>query len=79
MAEFLVRRYPTTYSAKRSEDGDTSGWYDLPRITEITIIPTGRTYKVDEEEPMALAGIMSVFLLLLRSGFFSRVLNNMRI
>ena len=64
MAEYLSRRYPTTYLVKRDDDHDSSGWYGLPRIKEITIVPTGTTYKVDEEEPMALAGIMYVLFFL---------------
>lgn len=59
MAEYLSRRFPTTYSVKRRDpETDGSGWYGLSSIKEITIIPAGRTYVVDEEEPMALAGIL---------------------
>ncbi|KAI0775471.1 hypothetical protein BC629DRAFT_1638009 [Irpex lacteus] len=58
MAEYLSRRFPTTYTVKRREDGDASGWYGHPAITEITIVPVGKTYIVEEEEPMTLAGII---------------------
>ncbi|KAI0092520.1 hypothetical protein BDY19DRAFT_990236 [Irpex rosettiformis] len=60
MAEYLSRRYPTMYTVKRNESAsDSSGWYGLPSIKEITIIPVGKTYKIDEEEPMALAGMLA--------------------
>ncbi len=61
MAEYLSRRFPTTYIVKRREDDDASGWYGHPAITEITISPVGKTYIVEEEEPMTLAGILFVF------------------
>ena len=58
MAEYLSRRYPTTYTVKRREDVNESGWYGLPSIKEITIVSVGKTYNVDEEESMTLAGIL---------------------
>ena len=61
MAEYLSRRYPATYAVKR-KDATASGWYGHAAITEITVLPVGKTYNVEEEEPMALAGILYVFL-----------------
>ena len=61
MAEYLSRRYPTTYTVKRHEsDADSSGWYGLPSIKEITIVPVSKSYIIEEEEPMALAGMLYV-------------------
>jgi hypothetical protein len=58
IAEFVSRRYPAMYTVKRGSPEDTSGWYGLPAIKEITVVPLGKTYKVDEEEPMSLASLL---------------------
>ena len=61
LAEYLSRRFPTTYSVVRGDASkDASGWYDAPSIKEITIIPLAQTYKVDEEDAMTLAALLSV-------------------
>jgi hypothetical protein len=64
LAEYLSRRYPATYTIKRGNPADASGWYGLPAIQEITVVPVGKTYKIGEEEPMTLATLLCVSALL---------------
>lgn len=66
LAEFLSRRYPKVYSVTRhprtKPNGSVAGngWYDEGRIKDITILPLGVTYNLDEEEPMKVAGLLYV-------------------
>lgn len=69
LAEFLSRRYPKVYSVTRHSpsnskgSGARNGWYGDGRIKEITILPLGVSYNLDEEEPMRVAGLLYGFFL----------------
>lgn len=59
LAEYLSRRFPTTYSiTRRDAVEDASGWNGLPSIETITIIPLRKTYKFDDEGAMTLAALL---------------------
>jgi len=59
IAEYLHRRYPTTYKVERgSKHDDGFGWYGLPQIRTITIVPIGVTYDLDTEDPMKVSGLL---------------------
>lgn len=65
LSEFLSRRYPKVYSVTRHdpdqpETQKQKGWYGEGRIKEITILPLGVTYNLDEEEPMKVAALLYV-------------------
>lgn len=62
LAEFLSRRYPKVYSVTRHAPGSEkgNGWYGDGRIKEVTILPLGVTYNLDEDEPMKVAGLLCV-------------------
>lgn len=70
LSEFLSRRYPKVYSVTRhppvpapapsSGSKKGNGWYGDGRIKEITILPLGVTYNLDEDEPMKVAGLLCV-------------------
>ncbi|KAI0346975.1 hypothetical protein BDW22DRAFT_482216 [Trametopsis cervina] len=59
MAEYLSRRYPSVYTVRRREKG-ADGWYGEPMIEEITVVPVERTFRIESEEPMMLAGLLAV-------------------
>ncbi|EPQ59518.1 hypothetical protein GLOTRDRAFT_136372 [Gloeophyllum trabeum ATCC 11539] len=59
LAEYLSRRYPTTYKVERGSKKDEGfGWYGLPQIRTITIVPVGATYDLDSEDPMKVSGLL---------------------
>ncbi|TFK56026.1 hypothetical protein OE88DRAFT_694681 [Heliocybe sulcata] len=59
LAEYLHRRYPTTYNVERGSKHDEGfGWYGLPQIRTITIVPIGVTYDLDTEDPMTVAALL---------------------
>lgn len=59
LAEYLSRRFPDIYRITRfSGTKDASGWYGLPGIKEITIIPLGKTYNLQNEDPMTVASLL---------------------
>lgn len=61
LAEYLSRRFPDIYRVTRfSGMNDASGWYGLPGIKEITIIPLGKTYNLQNEDPMTVASLLWV-------------------
>ncbi|KAI5124771.1 hypothetical protein M0805_005405 [Coniferiporia weirii] len=59
LAEYLSRRYPDTYRVTRHAPhfGDF-GWYGEGQIRQITIIPVGATYDLDEEDPMKISALL---------------------
>ncbi|EIM88152.1 uncharacterized protein STEHIDRAFT_146234 [Stereum hirsutum FP-91666 SS1] len=61
LAEFLSRRYPKVYSVTRHAPGSEkgNGWYGDGRIKEVTILPLGVPYNLDEDEPMKVAGLLT--------------------
>ena len=61
LAEYLSRRFPDIYRVKRLEGTeDASGWYGLPAIREITIVPLEKTYNLQNEDPMTVASLLRV-------------------
>ena len=59
IAEFLTRRYPEVYSAKRHPPvANDFGWYGDGQIKEVTINPLGVTHNLDNEDPMTVAGLL---------------------
>lgn len=59
LAEYLSRRFPDVYRVTRCEGAtDASGWYGLPAVKEITIVPLGKTYSLQDENPMIVAALL---------------------
>ena len=59
LAEYLSDKFPDLYSVVRHDASkNASGWYGRPAIKEITIIPLGKTYKLDEEDPMVISALL---------------------
>lgn len=59
LAEFLSRRYPTTYSVTRLPVVEESyGWHGLGQIRDITIIPLNKTYTIGEQDPLLIASML---------------------
>ena len=55
----MSRRFPDVYRVTRCEGAtDASGWYGLPAIKEITIVPLGKTYSLQDENPMIVAALL---------------------
>ena len=58
LAEYLSRRFPNVYRVTRLGGKDASGWYGEPGIKEITITPLGKTYSLQDEDPMTVAALL---------------------
>jgi len=59
LSEYLSRRYPDTYSVVRHKPlaGDF-GWYGEGQVKEITIVPLGVTYDLENEDPMKVSSLL---------------------
>ena len=58
LAEYLARRHPDVYRVARrpvSQQAEENGWYGDGKIKEVTIVPFGKTYDLEKEEPMRIA------------------------
>jgi len=57
LAEYLVRRYPLSYSVTRRNPSTTTegGWYGEGQIQTITLKAVGQTVDLDREDPMTAA------------------------
>ena len=60
LAEYLVHRYPRSYSVTRHNPSTTTegGWYGEGRIQTITLKAVGRTLDLDHEDPMTAAAFL---------------------
>ena len=59
LSEYLSARYPTVYSVTRHLHRSLDyGWQGKGQISNITIIPLGKTYNLDEEDSMSIAGLL---------------------
>ncbi|KAG8864862.1 hypothetical protein FRB96_003448 [Tulasnella sp. 330] len=59
LAEYLSRRYPQVYEAKRAATKPNDyGWYGEGQIRQITIKPLNVTYDLEKEDPMTVAGML---------------------
>ena len=68
LSEYLSRRFPTVYTVVRhnatTSGKDRSGWYGRALVKQITILPLGKTYDLDDEDPMVVAASLCAHLLL---------------
>ena len=60
LAEYLVRRYPHSYSVTRHDPSTTTdgGWYGEGQIQTITLKVVGQTLDLDHEDPMTAAAFL---------------------
>ena len=60
LAEYLVRRYPHSYSVTRHKPSTTTedGWYGEGQIKAITLHAVGQTLDLDREDPMTAAAFL---------------------
>jgi hypothetical protein len=60
LAEYLVHRYPRSYSVTRHDPSITteSGWYGEGQIRTITLKAVGQTLHLDREDPMTTAAFL---------------------
>ena len=60
LAEYLVRRYPRSYSVTRRSPSTTTegGWYGEGQIRTITLKAVGQTLDLDQEDPMTAAAFL---------------------
>ncbi len=59
LAEYLSRKYPAVYVVTRRPPASGSlSWYGLGQIKDITVVPLGKTYDLDEEDPMPLSALL---------------------
>ncbi|KIP09817.1 hypothetical protein PHLGIDRAFT_115974 [Phlebiopsis gigantea 11061_1 CR5-6] len=59
LAEYLSRRFPDVYRVTRCEGAtDAGGWYGLPAIRDVTIAPLGKTYSLQDSNPMIVAALL---------------------
>ncbi|GJE84791.1 hypothetical protein PsYK624_008670 [Phanerochaete sordida] len=59
LAEYLSRRFPDVYHVTRAAPGrSAAGWQGLPSIAEITIVPLGKTYSLEDGDPLTVASLL---------------------
>ena len=60
LAEYLVRRYPLSYSVTRHDPSTNAegGWYGEGQIRTITVKVVGQTLNLDHEDPMTAAAFL---------------------
>ncbi|KAG9030574.1 hypothetical protein FRB95_003835 [Tulasnella sp. JGI-2019a] len=64
LSEYLCRRYPQVYEVKRAPPrANDYGWYGEGQIQLIIITPLNVAYDLEKEDPMMVAGMLRVFLL----------------
>lgn len=66
IAEYVSRRFPTVYTVTRHDPAKVEsvyGWYGQGQIKDITVVPVGETYNLDECDPMTTAALLYVFAL----------------
>ena len=61
LAEYLSRRYPAIFVVTRHSTTNKfleRGWDGLGRIHTVTIIPVGRMFDLDVEDPMTVSALL---------------------
>lgn len=60
LAEYLSRRYPDVFTVTRHPTNKTAerGWENLGVIRTVTIVNMGKTFDLDNEDPMTVAALM---------------------